>query len=399
MLADQKAVAHGGRRGADGTVRGAAARRQKRDDRASPSRDAASRPRPPIPAPGTFAASRRAISSATSTPTSRSTGPDTPCTSRACCAGASAARCCRSTATERRGRRRRHQRQGAAAASRPGRRVRRRHGVVHRARRRRRSATTRSASPAATSRPRARSRCRNTASPSSTSRSRRRRGSCVQGGEATATIAARYYFGQPVAGASRALRRLPAAVLLAAALTDGFDGGESGRTGLRRRSASSKGRRGSTHREAARSRVATRRSTRTARLHARIEARVTDASGREVSGARVGARHRRTLPRSRARRPVRLRAGEHGRRSTSARSTTSATPQAGRAASRVRSSGSTTRRLLQRAADHDDLRRRRHDRRRGTRDLDASTLPDKPGSYPRPRHRADRRPRRSTTDA
>ena len=71
-----------------------AARRQ-RPTTSSASRAAATQVAVTDPAAG-LPASRRASWSATSTPTNRSIGPGTPCTSRPCCAGASATRCCRS---------------------------------------------------------------------------------------------------------------------------------------------------------------------------------------------------------------------------------------------------------------------------------------------------------------
>ena len=146
-------------------------------------------------------ASRRASWSATSTPTSRSTGPATPCTSRrAALARARRAAAVRSaersscTVSD-------TERQGDLPPVADGRRVRRRRTarcsraadggarLLHRPRHQRRSAGAGS------------SRCRNTASPSSRSSSPRPRASSCRASEAVATVQARYYFGQPVANA------------------------------------------------------------------------------------------------------------------------------------------------------------------------------------------------------
>ena len=131
------------------------------------------------------------------------------------------------------------------------------------------------------------SRSRSIAGPSSKSSSRRPIAFVVQGGEAVATVQARYYFGQPVANARvrYVVNQQPYYSPLR------WNDGRRGRGGQRSigtaATSASKASCGSTPRAAARSGCRSP-STRTAATTAlRIEAQVTDASSREVSGNTV----------------------------------------------------------------------------------------------------------------
>ena len=136
----------------------------------------------------------------------------------------------------------------------------------------------------------------------------------VQGSEAVADVQARYYFGQPVANAHGPLRGRQAALLLAAPLrrrrrSRGEGGGwYGGDQRLRRRP------RASTPTAAAQIRVPLERRRRRPRLQARIDARVTDASGREVSGAGVVHATVRHVPGRRPARSATWSARRHRRR-------------------------------------------------------------------------------------